>query len=1361
MSLTLSKVQWMVNYYAREGYGRHVQMIVGEVLAKRPDDPLLKFWHCYGLVCEKSLSEALRELDALRDSNVAEVGVATLALMAIAHRGMSIVDSEAVEALETQLEMELETAGEGALLLLANLLWLADEGMKARDICERMLTVRPHFAQALSIMGWVDLGSAREDEDPAALKLASDAFDMVLGQPASAGDVDAMLGKAEVLKIQGRIVEVPDLLEQMTSAHPWFFPAILERAKVLLGLGDWDSMMRSATRVLEVDPQNIGAERLVILNLLAREGKQEEAAERIEALATTLARNEPKNAGLNTSLSCVFSRLAGKNADVLRATMSLMEAARALEPSDASIMNELAFQKMLVGDLDSSRALYNEASAMDDLNVDTLYGGIRLQLLRGDVSGASSQLEFLNEMGTASEAQPGQRSQLHYLNFLLLLAQGDTAGAEARLDKAVEDHAEGLEAVSADDIQYFVKMNPEYMMDLVRGHLTLAGAYNGGSDTNASRSGLNKALEICRVLLDSCPGLTEAMRLMSLVMQLSGDVEGALLQLRRLLTINPDGSHTETHESMAKIYSSSGNFRKALDCLERALARNFEVRESIVFGYVRAKVLLDEGHLDKAQIVIEGALELPGVRKETARPGQLAKAGTRAAQLSLQDRCNVFMLAAEIYSRQSNAEQVENTLRDATKEFGDTPEEVRITLAISDTLVSEGNTDDALRMLQDIPASSPHWVACRLHAAKIHLEGRNDRRGYLDCYRELMDRFPSVQNRIRYGEACMKVSEPDLAVKALKLAYGMQGGQADPRLGREIARALVMTHEFTEATVYFEEAARATQNADVIIELSELYRRLGKLPEAEEACSIGIGIIEREGNMDRDTLGMMVRALSLMAQILRAKGDPVRSTVALKQARDVQARLVEQVQKEDASTEEDIAAARRRGAEMSIAVAEDCERLSHPDAAREGYEEALKFMPGNESALLALASLALREGDEARCQAQCSLLLQADPNHEAASMMLAELMFRKEDFETALFHFKQILDTQPCNYGALCQLIHLARRSGKLDSAEPYVKAAVRASPRPRSDPGLNFCQGTFKRLVNDPRASLAHLNVARKDTQWGVQAVYAMVEIFLNPDGTALAEATNLGTHATVQMDKDGDVARGGEGGRDGVAARLETIAGARKLLTELQNRIHPEPIELQGLNLLCFLAESRNREDVSAILDSTAGLLKSDEGKDNAQLLLILALCCVRLDQQTNAKNHLKRVQKLAYRPDQGEYFEHSWLMLAGIYAGTGQTPLAEELCNKCLKYNQACGRAWETLGMIKESAGEWREAAEMYDKGWAHAAEQSPALGYKLAFNYMRAEQPAKAIDVCNKVIAKFPNYPKIKKEILSKAVDNLRA
>ena len=49
----------------------------------------------------------------------------------------------------------------------------------------------------------------------------------------------------------------------------------------------------------------------------------------------------------------------------------------------------------------------------------------------------------------------------------------------------------------------------------------------------------------------------------------------------------------------------------------------------------------------------------------------------------------------------------------------------------------------------------------------------------------------------------------------------------------------------------------------------------------------------------------------------------------------------------------------------------------------------------------------------------------------------------------------------------------------------------------------------------------------------------------------------------------------------------------------------------------------------------------------------------------------------------------------------------------------------------------------------------------IGYKLAFNYMKAKRFADAIDVCHGVLAKYPNYPKIKKDILEKSRANLRS
>ena len=54
-----------------------------------------------------------------------------------------------------------------------------------------------------------------------------------------------------------------------------------------------------------------------------------------------------------------------------------------------------------------------------------------------------------------------------------------------------------------------------------------------------------------------------------------------------------------------------------------------------------------------------------------------------------------------------------------------------------------------------------------------------------------------------------------------------------------------------------------------------------------------------------------------------------------------------------------------------------------------------------------------------------------------------------------------------------------------------------------------------------------------------------------------------------------------------------------------------------------------------------------------------------------------------------------------------------------------------------------------------------EASATVGYKLAFNYLKARRYVEAINVCHKVLGMYPDYPKIKRDILEKARSSLRA
>ena len=75
-----------------------------------------------------------------------------------------------------------------------------------------------------------------------------------------------------------------------------------------------------------------------------------------------------------------------------------------------------------------------------------------------------------------------------------------------------------------------------------------------------------------------------------------------------------------------------------------------------------------------------------------------------------------------------------------------------------------------------------------------------------------------------------------------------------------------------------------------------------------------------------------------------------------------------------------------------------------------------------------------------------------------------------------------------------------------------------------------------------------------------------------------------------------------------------------------------------------------------------------------------------------------------------------------------------------------------------MEKESS--YKDAAQHYEQAWKFSNKASPAVGYKLAFNYMKAKRFTDAIDVCHEILSRYPSYPKIKKEILEKSRENIR-
>ena len=123
-------------------------------------------------------------------------------------------------------------------------------------------------------------------------------------------------------------------------------------------------------------------------------------------------------------------------------------------------------------------------------------------------------------------------------------------------------------------------------------------------------------------------------------------------------------------------------------------------------------------------------------------------------------------------------------------------------------------------------------------------------------------------------------------------------------------------------------------------------------------------------------------------------------------------------------------------------------------------------------------------------------------------------------------------------------------------------------------------------------------------------------------------------------------------------------------------------------------------------------------------------------------------------------GEYFNTACLLLAKFYVDQTKYSNAQELCKKCLEQDKSSAQAWDILGLSMEKELDYEHAADCFLKAWKLEFEASAAIGFKLAFCYLKSQKYTDAVDICEKVLALYPDYPRIKEEILKKAINNIR-
>ncbi|KAJ0406797.1 hypothetical protein ATCC90586_000850 [Pythium insidiosum] len=1347
----------LLNYYLRKGWYDHVQRLCESVLEKRGTDSSVLFWRAFGITLERSVSSAIRELENLRKRK--DVELPCLHALIFAHHQCKNVDHEEIAQLEMQVVMAEEHASDASLLLCASFFWHIKEPAKARKLLEQLCSARHGTsdagikARATVLRGWLDL--TLEPKSKREIDLRDNAiqfFDQV-NDPA---DAELVLGLARYHDMKKNYPKALEYLDEVIVKFPWFKHGVTEKALVLLKMGHWDECLDSAERALGENPRDIEALRIVILLLLTRDGQPRTAAQRIRELLDALKKAEPSNPALYYEIAKCNARLSDRHEEVLQCNLALIEQAVALDPDSGVFRAERGYQRALLEDYTEAMESYKEALKLDESNEMALHGLIDCQIKLGQLEDAAQQMEFLAVIQESIGASPG----FVFLQAVLSWHKDRDRGKQVRLlQQAVQLHMDRLknsiQQAEVSSHELMSELNPLFLVEVatefLRQDASAQDAADGASPVVA------KGISILEKLVHKSPGLLRAQFELAQAYFVATRLDDAYHVCNTILKM--DATHAPSHLLSARVCLEREHVRAAASCLDQALSHDFSIRQSLAYFVIKAKLLENAGDVRDAHQTLQAAMKLvqggtasaaasaAGAKNRRGASGPSSSAAAvsgAGGEIAQFDKASVYIQLAEVLSQLNDVPEATKTVREALQVFRGTSQEVRVLVANSELAIKRGDYDAAIAMLSSVPQGSPAFTKAQMLKADIFLQYRKDKHQYARCYQELVALNPCHATHVSMAEAYLRIQLLDQAIESFRAAAALSPN--DPTLASRMGKVLIAKHDYLRAVDYYESALKlAPSNLVLRKDLAELYSKLGHFDQA-------LRVIQQAPTSDSDEINdlQQVAALQLiLPQIHHGLGNDELSVQALLKAYSIQ-KLILDKQKHE---QPDVLSRQRRAiAETCFQIAQIYATKQHEHGATENVIKyatlALRSDETHEGCILFLAHTHRNAGDLDQCQVRCTTLLRLNPAHEEAAIMLADIMLQKEDYEGAIYHFQQLLESKPDNFAALSRFIVMLRRAGKLANVPRYLKLAERAGVRAAHAPGLHYCKGLYARYKNNVREAIEAFNLARRDPEWGEHALMNMIEIYLNPDNENLWEPTGNNSN---------DSGHDAMGASSNSKEQTENIRIANTLLDELPVK-SDKNVQLKVLEAYAVLAVK-----TKSMLDKSIQLfmeILESHDRDYVPALLGLATAYMLTKQQPKARNQLKRIAKMPYDQTLAEDFERSYLMLADIYIERSKYDLAQELCKKALMHNKSSGKAWELLGLIMEKEQSYIDAAECYQEAWTCEGEASASIGFKLAFNFLKAKKFVLAVDVCHKVLDQYPDYPKIRKEILEKAYAGFR-
>ncbi|XP_015781277.1 tetratricopeptide repeat protein 21B-like [Tetranychus urticae] len=1302
-----------IHYYCLHGFNRMMANTALEGIRVFPSDHKFRLYYGISLLLEARYQEAIRELDNIQEDQ--NLVLASLLALIHAHKACKSLDREEISKLEGKLRDQRKQAKEVALYFAGLYLLFVGRFDKSREYLDRMLKLNNNLREASNVLGWLELLSGGDKSTSQAAQF----FD----KGVKLNDPEAILGKSKCLERSGSYWRAIEQLNQMIVLQPSFIPAFIEKMKLQVALKDWEQAIDTAGRILTLDRHCIEAHRYLIIYDLVWEGNEASASSRFDDLISSLEIREPKNGTLLYETGKLISRLAFNKKRIIEQTYSMVEKATFLEPNRIEYVLELGHQCLIINRLVDAKRHFTTVTRADEANLAAALGVLHCAIIEDPVK-AADQVEAMEELHKST----GMNHDLMYLCCLWNRKMGRNHDQTNQyLIQIIDDRLYSLKSFSL-GLKYYLRLDPQFCLNVVQlcfGDLPFEPGVKGQS----LPANLSKAKDLLGVLISNCPGLTGSLYNMARVNYFTGDLRAALCYLDKAVDHEP--TFIDGHLLKAKILAYQGNYQKASQTLDIAMGHNFEIRDKLDYIMVKISILKHQKEYDECLKILHNLID-----------SSLAK--TSKLGLDWNSKVTIELEMVNIYILQSENGIASDLLDKLSKNCIGTPEESKILIIKASLAQSRGNVEEALSILREVsPIYGRDFIRSREIMASLYLKHRRDRRLYISCYKDILDKYNDPQSYLMLGDAYMNILEPEKAVEIYEQA--LKKNPKNGLLTRRVGQALIKTHLFEKAITYYKAALKSSPENDLRFDLATLLYKMKRYPEALDLIMSALEASNNESgsNQDLTNLEWEAKMLNLLAQIQLQTSKKDVGIETLQKSHNMYLKVLRRISAERPDSEIEI---KKASIEISLQLAGlIMTHLRDSKRAVQIYKEALGYHSDNVTILTALERLYVADDNLEEARKYSTLILKNAPNDKDSLLMTADLMFRRNDFEGALSHFQQLMDNLKNYYPALARLIEAARRVGKLDIAHNYINKVAESTPRASSESGFNYCKGLASWYSGDINQAIKCFNRSRSDPEFGLMASFHMIEIFINPERGTIGGETFESVNSSLTS-------------LETMNAQDAAIKTASKLLGEIRDVASDDVDYLLMCNFV--LLARKQKTDAEIALSEFARILNDPRYKDHPGALLGVASSYIIMKQTQKARTHLKKVTKIDWSYSEAEYLERCWLLLADIYIQSGKFEPAQELLKRVLQYNRSCVKAYEYYGFIMDKSQSFKEAIYNYEMAWKIFGANYASVGFKLAHDYMKVKRYADAIDVAQSILEVYPDYPRIRKDIIEKARVHLK-